>query len=966
MTFSKGTFSKGSLRDNKARTSFHGHQNGGSSGRWSSIRSTTSSTKSPLARSTKVTRMMWTGRVVFIFILVILAISFGLMAHFILEEGEADLAHAQFHSIADRATASSLESIERKRLGIISLASILSGSNPDSSKWPLVDLNNFETIAINLIDTSRGCHMAFAPLVTPQQLPTFEEHAYNLYQERRLPEPFPEDTALSSFGRGVFGIDSALNSTDKRYRETNGETSWGSPNKVFAPLLHHSSGPSEHLLLNLHSDQILGSMIDDIIECASEKAYSGKSLEECTVISEFSPNTTSWVPSNENVPWATMMLPVYAQNDPTTVSSFVSYSIHLPSTVVLMFVLYAQMAGVVITSLLWEDIFQRSCTDGVSGVLPVVEGGGQAYTYNFVKGKVKLLGKGDLHDAACNDYSHETILTHRDLFGPSSVPYTIAFYPTEQFFESYETANPMLASIGSVVAILVTSVMFLLYDTLVRREFFAKRDLLEAKRKFVRFVSHEVRTPLSSMSMGLTVLRGELESRFGNADSQSKAGELISLADEIAVNCHSAVDVLNDFLNYDNIETGNLTLELSVVRLFDLIEDAASEFKLVAANSNIRLVVDTPRGQGKIGPDAACFTVGDTVRITQVLRNLVSNAIQFTPDEGLVEVKATWIAASLKRKDDYKKFVLKNGEKLKVLQSGFLRLAVTDTGKGMTQLQIRNTLRKGPQLNVNGLTAGDGSGIGLWVAKGIVNGHGGTLTAASEGLGQGCCFTVSLPSYDVARAKGVRLPRESTEDAGDCLGRLKVLVVDDAKMNSKLLMRLVSKKGHTVEGAEDGEVAVDKASAAMVANADFDVILMDYQMPNMDGPTATKLLRENGCNAFIVGVTGNVMAEDVAHFKKCGANAVLHKPAKLEELENLWIESGIRGDMHETEPLEDIVTASTGRDGRNSNISSRVDMTGDVGAETCDLSIPGVAESDAASDIWKSRRYSVRSDVVDV
>jgi hypothetical protein len=139
-----------------------------------------------------------------------------------------------------------------------------------------------------------------------------------------------------------------------------------------------------------------------------------------------------------------------------------------------------------------------------------------------------------------------------------------------------------------------------------------------------------------------------------------------------------------------------------------------------------------------------------------------------------------------------------------VLQSGFLRLAVTDTGKGMTQLQIRNTLRKGPQLNVNGLTAGDGSGIGLWVAKGIVNGHGGTLTAASEGLGQGCCFTVSLPSYDVARAKGVRLPRESTEDAGDCLGRLKVLVVDDAKMNLKLLMRLVSKKGHTVEGAEDG------------------------------------------------------------------------------------------------------------------------------------------------------------------
>jgi CheY-like chemotaxis protein len=390
---------------------------------------------------------------------------------------------------------------------------------------------------------------------------------------------------------------------------------------------------------------------------------------------------------------------------------------------------------------------------------------------------------------------------------------------------------------------------------------------------------------------------------------------------------------------------------------------------LVAANSNIRLVVETPHGQGKKGLDAACFTVGDAVRITQVLRNLVSNAIEFTPDEGLVEVKATWIPTALKRNDDYKKFVLKNGRKLKVLQNGFLRLAVTDTGKGMTQLQIRNTLGKGPQLNLNGLTTGDGSGIGLWVAKGIVNGHGGTLTAASEGLGEGSCFTVSLPSYDVARAKGARLPRDSKEDAGDYLGCLKVLVVDDAKMNLKLLMRLVSKKGHKAEGAEDGEVAVDKASAAMAANADFDVILMDYQMPNMDGPSATKLLRENGCDAFIVGVTGNVMAEDVAHFKKCGANAVLHKPAKLEELENLWIEAGLRGDnsVHETEPLEDIVTSSAEGDDRNSNMSSstRVDMAGDV-AETRDLSTPGVAESDAASDSWKSLRSSVGSDVVDV
>lgn len=667
-----------------------------------------------------------------------------------------------------------------------------------------------------------------------------------------------------------------------------------------------------------------------------------------------------------------------------------------------------------VTSLPWSAVFRSSFADSVSGVHAVLVGGDQAYTYVIEEGKAELLGKGDLHDGDFDDDVQEIILTPSSLFGSASVFYTLSLYPTDAYFASNETSNPLIAAGGSVLLIMLTSAMFMLYDKLVRRDFYVKRDLLEAKRKFVRFVSHEVRTPLSSMSMGLTVLKAELDARFGHYPPQSKGGEMISLADEIAVNCHSAVDVMNDFLNYDKIETGTLTLDLSVVRLFDLVEEIAVEFKLVAANSNIQFVVDTPLGRGETGPNLACFTVGDAVRITQVLRNLVSNAIEFTPAEGSVEVKATWLPASMKRKDNYKSFVLKDGDKLKVAHNGFLRLNVTDTGKGMTDLQIWNILRKGPQFNVNGLEAGDGSGLGLWVAKGIVSRHGGTLTAVSAGLGEGSCFTVSLPSYDVARAKNAKLPRESTDDAGEYLGVLKVLVVDDAKMNLKLLMRLVSKKGHRVEGAEDGEIAVKKASAAMLEGSDYDVILMDYQMPNMDGPTATRILRDKGCDAIIVGVTGNVMAEDVAHFKKCGANAVLHKPAKIEALEDIWIQFGARGasPIPETEAAEDLprsprqytlpsteesskehIPSSTESSTDEAEVkdfapvSSRVDMTGEIvesdgsphieetsndewGSRrtegSCDLSVKALGEGEAmVSDIWKSTRSSVGSAVVE-
>lgn len=615
------------------------------------------------------------------------------------------------------------------------------------------------------------------------------------------------------------------------------------------------------------------------------------------------------------------------------------------------------------------------------------------------EGEAVLLGKGDAHDTEYDDFRLEVELTSQNsgshhYFGELSVSYTLVLYPSDQFFDSFATANPFLSSIGAIMVLVITSGLFVLYDTVVRREYFVKKDLLEAKRKFIRFVSHEVRTPLNSVHMGLTVLRGELEAKYGGGSLDDDATvdtftsrkpimaktdkQLVAMADEIAMNCNGAVDILNDFINFDKIETDNLTLELSVVRLFDQVESTCKEFKMVAKNNKIKLKISTPLTRTNKAPKES-FTVGDSLRITHVFRNLIANALETTPDYGTVEVKATWHANSMKNaKNKDKHFVLKDGKKMKVNHNGYMKYVVSDTGKGMTQAQIRRLLHKGVEFNVNKLQPGNASGLGLWVAKGIVMRHRGTLTAHSPGLGKGSIFTVSLPTYDIDDPTPPKTKATHGSNAAkDVLGVLKVLVVDDAKMNLKLLMRLVSKRGHKVDGAEDGAIAVDMASKAMEESSEYDVILMDYQMPVMDGPTATRILRSKGCDAFICGVTGNVMQEDIKYFKKCGANEVLHKPAKIKALEDLWIEYGVRGEFPPDEGAHDEIAQK--EKPKRVQLKSNFDGDGDVSLLSLSSNSLGNALTNSSgslgnalansnqqlSDVGSSTRVNMTGNVLD-
>ena len=122
---------------------------------------------------------------------------------------------------------------------------------------------------------------------------------------------------------------------------------------------------------------------------------------------------------------------------------------------------------------------------------------------------------------------------------------------------------------------------------------------------------------------------------------------------------------------------------------------------------------------------------------------------------------------------------------------------------------------------------------------------------------------------------------------------LRVLVVDDAAMNRKLLTRLLRNHGHQCDEAEDGQIAVRLVKQAMEDSNPYDSVLLDNEMPVMNGPTAAEHMRAMGSDVFIVGITGNLLPEDVANFRNCGANSVLPKPFKLNDLEDLWVEYGI-------------------------------------------------------------------------
>jgi CheY-like chemotaxis protein len=266
---------------------------------------------------------------------------------------------------------------------------------------------------------------------------------------------------------------------------------------------------------------------------------------------------------------------------------------------------------------------------------------------------------------------------------------------------------------------------------------------------------------------------------------------------------------------------------------------------------------------------------------------------------GILTIRASWLKPPRSAPPDQvtKNFSLYNKETVTLPPSGMMELSVSDSGAGMTEAQTAELFQDDVQFNVNNLQSGQGSGLGLFITKGIVDRHGGSLTVASEGLGKGATFTLTLPLYkrpkcETPTTTSTDVPdpqRPSTEQVER--RPQHILVVDDCAVNRKLLIRLLTRAGHTCDGAEDGMVALHQVEAAMESGNYYATILLDNEMPVMNGPAAAKEMRKLGCDSLIVGVTGNLMREDVEYFKENGADEVMPKPFKMKDLICVWDES---------------------------------------------------------------------------
>jgi hypothetical protein len=311
---------------------------------------------------------VWTSRIIFTVGVVAAAAVLGYATNRLLMDSELTLAREQFEAIANRALDRAVEITLRRRLGTTTLASIAANAFPDAQMWPSVNLKGFKEISRTVIEISSGRSMGLLPIVTPKNIAAFEDYAYDVV----FAGTYPNDAGISSFGRGVYALNPSLNNTDKRYHDTDGVTSWNSPNNITTPFLAHSLGPSI-LMGNLHAFELFGRLIDAVIACSNERARavsddpSGQASmpQECSVLSDVLV-LTGETEDVKSGPGAIIIEPVYPTNDNTV------------------------LTGVISSTIVWEEVLERIFPSKMNGVDCVLETEAQIHTYHVHDGVATL------------------------------------------------------------------------------------------------------------------------------------------------------------------------------------------------------------------------------------------------------------------------------------------------------------------------------------------------------------------------------------------------------------------------------------------------------------------------------------------------------------------------------------------------------------------------------------------------
>ncbi len=368
---------------------------------------------------------------------------------------------------------------------------------------------------------------------------------------------------------------------------------------------------------------------------------------------------------------------------------------------------------------------------------------------------------------------------------------------------------------------------------------------VQEKVQFLANMSHEIRTPLGAI-LGFTDFLNEQNL------SQEEASRYLNI---IHRNGRLLVNLINDILDLSKVESGRLELEKVPFHVLDLMNELVAIFKTRASDKNLTFKVE-------IDEHVPEMMFSDPLRVRQIFVNLLSNAIKFTTTGQIT------IRLSLLESADSKKII---------------KLSVEDTGPGIPD-HLRTRLFE-PFLQADGSLTREfgGTGLGLALSKRLARALGGDLILANNSS-SGTRFEVLLPLEFDLSSKTCPLHQDGifeSQFAKDLshLRGLKVLVVDDVADNQLLIKRLLAKRGAEVDLAENGAIGVEKA-----ITSEYDMILMDMQMPVLDGYAATRELRRLGFRRPILALTAHALKKDREKCLAAGCDEYLSKPIESQSL----------------------------------------------------------------------------------